>query len=776
MPQIGETELDMGALARALWRKAWLFILLAAAAAGATYYALGRVEPLYTADTSILIEERESPFTRSRDPQVNSASDFDESAIQSHVEVLRSREIADAVIDDLNLTRRPDFDPATRPSLVSSLKVMLGLQSTPTEASIRQRVMDSYFERLTVYPVQKSRVIAVEFSAPKPELAAEVANAIARAFVDLQQDAKRESAVAATAWLEQEIERLRENVAEAEQAVSNYRAGNELFDVNRPGVGGTSANLSTQQLSELNAELARARAARAEAEARAQLIQSQLGAGGSLETSQEVIDSQLIQRLRERQVALRAEIAELSTTYLPGHPRIRSLQGQLGNLEAQIRQEIDRILAALNTAARVAAAREQSLMASLDEAKVAVSESNDQEIELRALEREAAAQRELLESFLARYREAAARTEAGYLPADARVISIAVPPRAPSYPKRLMMSVAAAIATLLLAAAVVLMREFASGRAFRIIGYGEIPGPGAPMTAAGVVPPASYVAAPPVEPRSDRGLTAPLASPAVATVAEADQMSAAMPDPVAPAEPEIAALDRDASPGADEEVSPQAEGDAAVVPAAAAIGAAGVAAAEGGPDSDRPGTAELGEIIASDAVRIVLFAGAEGGEGAGEIAFAAARQAAKENLRLVVMDLGARPSQSLGGQERPGLGDLLGGEAAFGEVIRRDEASRVHSIPVGAMGVNPPLQRLQIVMGALTHTYDKVVAVADSLSDWPDEHVHPDLVAIVCRPETSEEFRSEAYESALARGARSALIVRFTSEGEADAMKDSEAA
>ena len=88
-----------------------------------------------------------------------------------------------------------------------------------------------------VYPLQKSRVIGVEFSAPDPELAAEVANAIADAFVALQQEAKRQSAVAATAWLQQEIERLRERVAEAEKAVADYRTAHDLFDVDQNGSG-----------------------------------------------------------------------------------------------------------------------------------------------------------------------------------------------------------------------------------------------------------------------------------------------------------------------------------------------------------------------------------------------------------------------------------------------------------------------------------------------------------------------------------------------------------
>ncbi len=767
MAQIGETELDVHALARALRRHAWLLALLAILAAVAAYVGLGFVDPLYTADSRILIEERESPLTRARDQAAPSAPDFDESAIQSQVEVLRSREIANAVIANLQLARRPEFDPARNPSVLRSLLVMLGLGEHPADASIDQRVMESYFERLTVYPVQKSRVIGVEFSASSPEVAAEVANAIADAFVVLQQDAKRQSAVAATAWLEQEIERLRARVAEAEQAVADYRSNRGLFDVEQRGVEG--GNLSTQQLGDINAELARARAARAEAEARAQSVQSLLAEGGALEASQEVLNSQLVQRLRERQVALSAQIAELSTTLLPGHPRIRALSGQVANLREQIRQEAEKILASLNTAARVAAARENSLVESLNAAKGDVSRSNDEEIELRALQREAVAQRELLESFLARYREAAARTDANYLPADARIISRAVPPREPSFPKKTMMALAAGIATLLLASALLLMREFTSGRAFRVIGYGVPYSPARPAES----PPA---AVPRIEHvYEDLPALAPAESAAEPELPFASEEIIAGSEP-REAEPPTAAAEPEAEKSSLVELARVPFVDVAVAEVPQGEAEAGAElddAAEA--ESDRPGAAELAEIISNPAVRLALFAGAEGGEGAGDIAYSAARVAAREKIRCILIDVGRRPSPALG-EERPGLGDLLSGEAAFGEAIRRDEDSGVHVIPFGATGGNPPLQRMRLVVNALTHSYDKVIVVADRLDDWPDEFVRPDVAAVVCGPETTEAMRTEVYDTAIARGARNAIIVSYAGDTDGDGKEESAAA
>ena len=758
MAQIGETELNVHALARALWGRAWLLALLAVIAAAGTYFGLGYVTPLYTADTSILIEERESPLTRPRDIAGDGQADFDESAIQSQVEVLRSREIANAVIDALDLTQRPEFDPARDPSLVGALMMALGMSEDPLDSSIRQRVMERYFDRLSVFPLQRSRVIGVEFSASDPEFAAEVANGVAESFVALQQDAKRESTVAATLWLEQEIDRLREYVAEAEQAVADYRATHDLFDIDQAGA--EIGNLSTQQLSDINAELARARAARAEAEARAELVQSILDEGGPIDASEEVLNSQLVQRLRERQGALRAQIAELTTTLLPSHPRIRALEEQVANLEAQIREEAAKVLASLQTAARVAAAREQSLIASLDEAKVDVSRSNDRGIELRALEREAAAQRELLESFLARYREAAARTEADYLPADARIISRAVAPTDPSFPKRKMMALAAAIVVLLVGSAIVLLGEFVSGRAFRVIGLAGHradmrPGMGA-GTGAGMGR----------DIESDQPSVVAAAGPAAAALEQAAHQEL-------PEEPAVREAERGPS-RADEpdEDGEAAEDDARAIAAddadaddlVVAVADADDADADDADQDDAAGTAGLAGILANPSVRVALFSGAEGGEGAGEVAFSAAKMAAEQDTRCVLVDVGRKPSEALG-LERPGLGDLLAGDAAFGEVIQRDEENHVHIIPLGEVEENAPLQRMRLVIGALTHTYDKVVVVADKLDDWPDEHVQPDVAAIVCEADASELLCSEVYEAALERGARSAIIVRLSGDG-----------
>ncbi|WP_164879707.1 GumC family protein [Afifella aestuarii] len=686
-------EMDISAIAAALWRRAWLFGLVAILVGAGTYFGLSLVDPLYTGDARILIEARESPLTRPRDSGAeNLTVQLDESAIASQVEVLRSRDIANTIIDKFDLTHRPDFDPALSPSLIDTVLIASGLKKGPAENTIRQRVLETYYKHLSVYSVVKSRVIAVEFSAHDPELAAQIANAVAEAFVNLQSEAKRQSTSAATAWLQTEIDRLRERVKEAEGAVAAYRSENNLFDVNTSSQPETT--LQKQDLSELNAELGRARAAQSEAQSRAELLRSLLREGGSFDSAEEVLNSQLIQRLRERQVALRAEIAELSTSLMPQHPRLQALRSQLADLDGQVRAEVRKILQSLETASRVASARVDTLEARLNETKAAVSRSNEESIELRALEREAAAQRDLLETFLARYREAAARTDSNYLPADARIISRAIPPRRPSWPKKGLLTAAAVLGSLFLAMAIVILREFASGRAFRPLNDIE-------------VPPAGEV---PAEPLLVLGAIPPGGTPSL---------------------------------------------DAA---------------------KEIPGLAELADLIATEGLKTVLFAG-DGGPTAGDAALGACRLAVRTaSLRIILLDIGVEPASALDRDGGPGLGDLLSGDAPFGDAIRLDGDSRVHFIPLGSMAEDPPLQRLSLVIGALSNTYDRVVLLADRFEDWPSDYVRPDLAVLVCDEDMGAEARRRLHRQAMEAGARNAILLQRSNEAGAEPQAAEEAA
>ncbi|HTN97262.1 MAG TPA: exopolysaccharide transport family protein, partial [Nordella sp.] len=250
-------------------------------------------------------------------------------------------------------------------------------------------------------------------------------------------------------------------VAASEAAVEEFRAKAGLLK-------GTTATLGTQELSELSSQITLAGAARAEAQAKAKAIREQLDSSGSVDTASDVLNSPFIQRLREQQIALQRSMAELSVTYLPGHPKMVAVRSELANVDQQIRTEALKIVAGLEDQARVAATREASLRASLNAAKAKASTNNLDDVKLRALERDAAADRSLLESFMNRFADASARQEVAAQPGFARIIQRAVPPTNPSYPLKGPTIILATLAGLTLGIGLAFLAEvlkMAGGRA-----------------------------------------------------------------------------------------------------------------------------------------------------------------------------------------------------------------------------------------------------------------------------------------------------------------------
>jgi len=172
-----------------------------------------------------------------------------------------------------------------------------------------------------------------------------------------------------------------------------------------------------------------------------------------------VLNSELIRRLTEQRVTLRAQLAEQSSTLLDGHPRIKELKAQLADLDRQLREEASKISRSLDNDARIASGRVDSLSASLDQLKKQASSSNGQDVQLRALEREAKAQRDLLESYLAKYREANTRENIEAAPADGRIISRASVSNSPAYPKKLPIVLIATLATLMFSTGAIVTGE-----------------------------------------------------------------------------------------------------------------------------------------------------------------------------------------------------------------------------------------------------------------------------------------------------------------------------
>ncbi|MGQ4272599.1 GumC family protein [Terrihabitans sp. B22-R8] len=657
-PTIGQTqsraasdgEIDLGRVGRALWRrKGWVVVptLLAAVAAA---FVSGQIVPKFKSQALILVEAGETPYTRPADGGQSGGAAADELAVQSQVQLLLSRDLAVSVVRDLGLADKPEFVEEEGPSGIAGLLTLLGIGSRDDLASREEKALQSYIRNLTVSAVPVSRVISVEFASEDPNLAAEATNAIAERYLQMQQSAKQAATQRASTWLNDQIGDMSRRVAEAEARVEKYRADNNLF------TGANNSTLPAQQLNDLNSALTQALGQQSEAEAKAAAVRRAITSGRPAE-SLDLVNSEQIRRLADQRGSLAAAMAREARTFLPGHPRMQQLNAQLASIDAQIRDEGGKLARAFENEAKLAEGRVANIRATLDTQKTAAGAASEQEVQLRALEREARAQRDLLEQFLTRYRDATARQQLESTPADARIISRAAPAVTPYTPQPLAIIAFSSIAMLLLAVIVVALIEFLSQSMSTSPMHPEPAG------------------------RSRKRLNA-------------DSAGAAPVDPQNTGnagQPRVSALTG----------SPDMEIEAADMRMLSELAAHLAATPKG------EGALNILAIAASSKLDV------------GGIALSLARSLANGGRKPIVVDAGGeseRFGEALGMAAVSGLGELAAGDASFSQAIQRDKASSVHLI---ARGKADPLDsanisRIGLIFDALGLTYDFVIVVGPS--------------------------------------------------------------
>jgi len=648
-------EISLGTVARAVWRNKRAIIGPTILIAAAAFVAVNLMTPRFKSEARVLVEGRENIFLRPEaENKLMDRGSVDPETVTSQVQLVLSRDLAREVIRELNLSELPEFNAALKEFSPLSFLRTIGILKDPMSMTLEERVLASYYDRLQAFALDKSRVISIEFQSADPELAPKIANLIAEKYLTFQQVAKQDQARSASKWLSGELEKLRDTVSEAEGKVEAFRARSNLY------FGSGSVTLSNQQLTDLNTQVSGARAQKADSEARARLIREAVASGQPIESS-DIANSELIRRLSEQRVTLRAQLAEQSSTLLPQHPRIREMRAQVNDLDQQIRAEGERMARSLENDARVAGARLETLSGALDQLKRQSASTSDQDVQLRALEREAKAQRDLFESYLAKYREATARDSIAAAPADARIISRAVVSNIPFFPKKMPIVLIATVGTFSLAMAFVVTGALLSGESPRAapLQIDTTPVPGQ-------VPVPVPTPEPAARSRHARNRTT-------------DKLPAAANVPPPP--------------------QPEPAVGTSIDAIAASLQQAG------------------------DAGRAIAVMGAARDVGTTLSAIALARTLSRTS-RVVLVDLAfASPNIDVISNDpsAPGIAELVRGSASFGDIITRDNVSRLHLVAAGQVGNDAEgifvSEMLWAAIGALAQSYDHLVIDAGAQSE-----------------------------------------------------------
>jgi capsular exopolysaccharide synthesis family protein len=433
----------------------WPMIVGVMVAAGiAAYLACHALTPLYTAESSIMFNPREPEKTAINLDPNSALPPSEETVRKNEIAIIRSRKLVERVVSDMHLAGDPEFNPdlrapSRRQELIEKgkklverwLAAVLPYAPVWTEgrSSDPQRVLDQavdiFLRKLGTTEVEASRVVKIRFSSDDPERAARVANAVAEQYIHQRVSEDRSAAEAASLALHGEIDALNMKIRDSERAIASMHSAQGLLPA-------SDLTFLSGQMAELNKELITASAQRATAASRLAELSS-ARASKRLDTIGPALGSPLIQRLREHADQLAARIADMSSTYGDAYPAIVRARAELNDYRAKIDVEVQKVASTYKDELAVAKAREAELRNMVEWTRRQIVKAGTSEVDVRAAEREADANRSLRTQLVSRLNDTEAQV-AQKTP-KARIISEATVPHSPSFPPKLVITTVAAI-------------------------------------------------------------------------------------------------------------------------------------------------------------------------------------------------------------------------------------------------------------------------------------------------------------------------------------------
>ena len=391
-----------------------------------------QLTPLYKAEALVLIEDTKTNVIDFK--AVVTGLPYDADRINSEIAVLTSRNIASRIVRDAKLLGDDEFNPALREErgIVNWVRSLFSGSDKKPSKKIRDRferqsVVEILGAAIKATPKFQSRVISISIVSKDAEKSAQLTNLLVDTYLVDQLEAKFSLIKRTASWLGARIAELQQAVERTERAVEAYRQKFGLIK------GKEQETAVSSRITNLNGQLVIARVKRAEAEARLEGLEKAIKSRGGIETVAAVQSSPLIQQMRLRESAVIGKLAELSSEFGRKHPKIIATRAELADLRNKISLEVLKIVARVRGEVQVARSGERAINDALSRLEGAAAELNRASVGLRALEREAEANRALLTTMLARLKETSAQR--GIQSADARVISRAAIPTTAYFPR-----------------------------------------------------------------------------------------------------------------------------------------------------------------------------------------------------------------------------------------------------------------------------------------------------------------------------------------------------
>jgi len=424
--------------------------------------------PRYTGEAVLIIDTHKLNLFQQQN-SLNVDMPVDTAMVDSQVEILKSENIALSVIKDLHLTDDPEFVGPNGGligavfGLVPSVANLFSSDEPTSEFVQTRKALEHFESQLKIKRVGLTYIIDIDYDSLSPERAAQIANAIADAYVVDALEAKYQSTKRAAVWLQDRLKELRAQATAADRAEVDFKAKNNIVDT-----GGRLLN--EQQLAELNSALVLAQAQTAEAKARTDRVQQILqkeNLNSKFEDTATVTDSlhdDVITRLRQQYLDISARESDWSTRYGHDHLAAVNLRNQMAEIRKSIDDELRRIAETYKSDYEIAKSREDAVQKGLNNIISQSNDTNQAQITLRELDSTAQSYRAMADNFLQQYMMSV--QQQSFPITESRLITQATPPLKKSHPKTLLVLAIAMVGGMLLAFGIGKLRDL-SDRVFR---------------------------------------------------------------------------------------------------------------------------------------------------------------------------------------------------------------------------------------------------------------------------------------------------------------------
>jgi len=354
----------------------------------------------YTATASLVVNmQRTDPITG-----LSAPNQFASSYLATQVDIISSHNVALKVVDDLKLAQAPGYQAQFQKKVEGQI-------------SIREWIANSLLANLEVRPSRQSNVLYVVYKSANPQMAASLANAFVKAYIQTNLEHKTQPAQQTAAWFDAQLGELRSNLEQKQAKLSSYQQHKGLVSLD------DRLDTESTRLAELSSQLA---------VTQGQTYESLSIQRNASNASASVMNNPVIQTLKADLARSEAKLSQLAPRVGNNHPEYQRAMAEVESLRVELSREMGTARQGMQSNLSVSQQREGALRAAVAGQKDRVLALNAQRDEAGVLAREVESAQKAFDQALQRYTQTKLEGHIGQT--EVAVLSAAVTPLVPATP------------------------------------------------------------------------------------------------------------------------------------------------------------------------------------------------------------------------------------------------------------------------------------------------------------------------------------------------------